>query len=65
MRTLTISRVVVVGAVAAVLASGSVLFQVIPVKAQDQKPSVDIVTKPKFPLDDITKPAWRCLAALC
>jgi len=41
--------------IAFLIACGS-MFGAIPSQAQDQTPSVDIVTKPKFPLGDITKP---------
>jgi hypothetical protein len=39
-----------------VMACGAVIHAM-PSQAEDQKPSVEIVTKPKVPLGDVTKPA--------
>lgn len=48
------SRALVVAALAAILACGTVLFQVGPIQAQNQSPSVGIVPKPKRGI--LTKP---------
>jgi hypothetical protein len=56
MRVPIILRALAVAVLAAVVLAYVLVMQVMPIQAEDQKPSVDIVPKSKVPLDVLTKP---------